>query len=135
MEGRKAIVYYPKVGSVLDESKNSEGGVNAVRYRTRFVPIHDLSFFKGTLNVYCLIKQYFIARDRARITCSRFFLGVTSGKKEDAINFFKNQPVGRNACSTIVNTVCNALEIRGNGQGPYMTTHGLRATMISLLIS
>ena len=38
-------------------------------------------------------------------------------------------------CMSIVRDVCTKLNIRGNGEASYMTTHGLRATMISMLIS
>ena len=36
---------------------------------------------------------------------------------------------------TVVKTVCEKLGIRGSGESTCMTTHGLRATMISMLIS
>ena len=36
---------------------------------------------------------------------------------------------------TVVKSVCTKLGIRGEGEADFMTTHGLRATMISLLIS
>ena len=48
---------------------------------------------------------------------------------------FRAQPIGRNTMSSIVKTVCTALGIRGEGANKFVTTHGLRATMISLLIS
>ena len=43
--------------------------------------------------------------------------------------------MGKNLMSSIVKHVCNALNIYGDGASQYMTTHGLRATMISLLIA
>ncbi len=56
------IVFYPKVGSLDGESKNLKGGINAVRYPTRCILMHDVEFFNGTLNIYCLILDYFAAR-------------------------------------------------------------------------
>lgn len=47
----------------------------------------------------------------------------------------KSQPIGKNTLSGIVKTVYTALGIRGEGASDYVTTHGLRATMISLIIS
>ncbi len=135
VDGNKCMVYYPKVVSALDESKNSKDGVKAVLYWTRFIPINNISFFNGSLKVYQLILKFLSARHLAEIICPRFFLGVCQGKKVLTHEFFKNQSLGRNTCSRIVRTVCRKLNIRGNGEACYMTTHGLLATMISLLIS
>ena len=74
-------------------------------------------------------------RKAAGITCTRFFLGVRSGKKVDCREFWRNQPLGRNTCMTIVKSVNTKLNIRRHGEADFMTTHGLRATMISLVIS
>lgn len=133
-DGQKSWVYTPKVESSKGESKNAKGGVKAVRYRKRAVPIHDASFFGGTLNIYTLMCEYFSARAAAGITNPRFFLGVKPGKKVTVSDFYRNQPLGRNTCSYVVKEVCAKLGIRGNGEADGMVAHGLRATMISLLI-
>ena len=57
------------------------------------------------------------------------------GRKGDTSTFFKPQVIGRNKMSSIVKEVCQCLGIRGDGVAKHMTTHGLRASMISLLIS
>ena len=44
VNGKESLVFYPKVGSALGESKNAQGGIRAVRYRNRFIPIHDVTF-------------------------------------------------------------------------------------------
>ena len=90
VNGKAAIVYYPKMGSNLGESKNRRGGVQAVRYQTTTVPIHNVSFFDNTLNIYQLTTEYLNMRKAAGITCTRFFLGVRSGKKVDGREFWRN---------------------------------------------
>lgn len=135
VHGRNAFVYYPKVGSLTGESKNRRGGINAARYRDQGIPIHDIDFLGGSLNVYKLIEQYKSARKVAGIDHNRFFLGIKHGKKIDVSTFFKSQPMGRNTLSFVVKKVCTSLGIRGEGCSQYVTAHGLRATMISMLIS
>ena len=49
--------------------------------------------------------------------------------------FFRDQPLDRNTCSSIAKKVCSKLGIRGCGESSTMTAHGLRATMISMLMS
>lgn len=133
--GKDAVVFYPKVQSTLGESKNKKGGVQAVRYRSNCVPVRNISFFGGTLNVYRLIMRYIVARRIAKITVPRFFVGAKGGARGDLSEFFHNQPLGKNTCSGTVRSICTKLGILGSGEAAYMTTHGLRATMISLLIS
>ena len=115
--------------------EEQKSGVQAVRYQTRTVQIHNVAFLSNTLNIYQLITEYLYMRKAAGITCTRFFLGVRSGKKVDGREFWRNQPLGRNTCMTVVKSVCTKLGIRGDGEADFMTTHGLRATMTSLLIS
>ena len=43
--------------------------------------------------------------------------------------------MGKNLISSIVKNVCTALNIYGDGACQYMTTHGLRAKMLYLLIA
>lgn len=57
------------------------------------------------------------------------------GKHMNVPEYFKKQPLGQNTCKNVVKDVCQTLGIRGQGQTADMTTHGLRARMISLLIS
>lgn len=135
VDGKPGLVYYPVVGSSAGASKNAKGGIKAVNYRTRMIPIHDVAFFDGSLNVYRLIVGFLAARSEAGITCPRFFLGAKTGHQVRVCDYFRNQPLGRNTCLTVVKDVCTKLGIRGTGEAAYMTTHGLRATMISLLIS
>ena len=78
VNGKAAIAYYMKMGSNLGESKNRRGSVQAVRYQTRTVPIHNVSFFYNTLNIYQLITEYLNVGKASGITCARFFLGIRS---------------------------------------------------------
>lgn len=101
---------------------------------TRTIPIHVVSFFDGSLNVYRLIVGLVAARSTAGISCPRLFLGARAGLQVRVCDFFRNQQLGQNTCLTVVRNVYSKLGIRGTGEAAYMTTHGLRATMISLLI-
>ena len=58
---------YPKIGSSIRESKNAKVGIRYVQYRMRSIPIHNVSFFQGTLNIFLLLK-YFRGREHGGIT-------------------------------------------------------------------
>ena len=98
---KAAIFYYPKMGLNLGESNNRRGGVQAVRYQTHLVPIHNVSFFVDTLNINQLIDEYLNARKDAGITCASFFPDVRSGKKVDGHEFWRNQPLGHSTCMIV----------------------------------
>ena len=53
----------------------------------------------------------------------------------DVCEFFRDHPLGGDTCSSIVKKVCSKSGIRGCGESSTMTAHGLRASMISILIS
>ena len=48
--------------------------------------------------------------------------------------FLKKTPIGKNSFSVIVKDMCKSSNISGSGVLSFMTMHGLRATMTSLLI-
>ena len=66
------FVFCPEIGSSIGESKNVKGWVRAVQYRTRSIPIQNVSFLEGTLNIFLLSKKYFRGREDGGITCQRF---------------------------------------------------------------
>ena len=109
-------VYYPKIGSGIGEPKNAKGGIRVVSYRNRHILIHDITFFGGSFNIYQLISKWFEARRRANRTCTRSFLGVKPGRKENIVEYFRNQPLGGSSCSKIAKEVCQKLDLRGNGR-------------------
>lgn len=102
VHGKDALVFYPKVGSQVGESKNKKGGLEAVRYRSTCVLIRNLSFFFGTLNLYQLIIRYIVARRIGKFTCTRFFLGAKGGRRGDVSKFFIHQPRAKNTCNGTV---------------------------------
>lgn len=132
---KEAYVYYPPIGNVNGKSKNRRGGLKALNHRSKSVPIHNVDLMDGLPNIYKVIDDYVLMRNRANIYHERFFLSVKPGVKHDTSKFFKQQPIGRYLMSTIVKDVCLSLGIQGEGAAKFMTTHGLRATMISLLIA
>ena len=60
---------------------------------------------------------------------------MNSGRSDEVETFFKPQTIGKNTLNRIVRDVCRSLGIRGEGANKYVTTHVLRATMLSLLIT
>lgn len=69
---------------------------------------------------------------------NRFFVATKSGGgaiSDDPSTFFLKQHIGRYTFFAIVHRVCSTLDLRGDGAVDYVTTHGLRSTMISLLIN
>ena len=44
VNGKAGLVYYPKIDSELGESKNAKGGVHAIKYYVRNIPINDIPF-------------------------------------------------------------------------------------------
>ena len=63
------------------------------------------------------------------------FLSTKRGALNDHLSFFKSQLVSKNFMLGIVNHVCTALNIYGDSASKYKATHGIRATMMSLLIA
>ena len=63
------------------------------------------------------------------------FLSIKCGAKNDPRSFFNSQPVGKNFMASVAKHICTALNIYGDNTSQYMTTHVLRATMMSLLIA
>ena len=64
-----------------------------------------------------------------------FPLSSRKVKKLDTTKFFRSQPIGRNLMTSIAQDVWSSLSIRGEGCTKFVTTQGLRATMISMQIS
>ena len=51
MNSKMALVYHPKSGSLLGDSKNCRGNLKYVSYHTRWISIYDLLSLNGKLNV------------------------------------------------------------------------------------
>ncbi len=117
------------------ESKNHKCWIKYVKFRPRRIPIHDITLPTGKLNIYKLLASYFAAHKAAKIFHHRLFLDVNSGRSDEVEKFFKPQPIRKNTLSRIVKDVCRSSGIRGEGANKCVTTQGLRATMISLLIT
>ena len=71
-------------------------------------------------------------------TSDRFFFGVKKGGNvygEEPGTFFTKQHIGRHTFMNIVKRVYATVGLRGDGADNVVTTHGLRAKMVSLLIN
>lgn len=132
------MMFYAVVGGEKAESKTSKGRWNAVSDRAPAFPILDETLLDGQVNLYSTISEYILFRRNKEGTSDRFFLGV---KKEGRVSrddpnlFLHKQNLGRNTFFGNVKRVCNDLGIRADSAGNSVTTHGLRATMVSLLIN
>ena len=125
---------YPKIGSRPRESKNHNGSIKYASNRARKIRIHDIDVLSGKHNVFRLIHEYFKARKEENLSYILFFLGTNRKNKNTASKYFKQQPIGRITMLLIVKEVRSSLGIR-EGVCENVTTHRLRATMISLLTS
>ena len=135
VDGNDVLVYHPVIGSTLGTSKNRRGGIRAAKEVPQRIPIFNASLCGGRLNAYAFITQYLQHRADAGISSDRFFLGTRKAKKVHPTTFFKDQPIGRNTFTKLVRDICNELGVRGVGLSDAMSTHGLRSTMITLLMT
>ena len=53
---------------------------------------------------------------------------------QDRVKYFKKQNLGRHSFSKIAKIVYSRLDLRGDGAYNVVATHGLRATMVTILI-
>ena len=134
-KGVRALVSYPEVDSRKGESKNHCGGLKFAAYRPRRIPKLIVPLLNGTQNVFSLIHEYFEARKRQNLAHDPLFLSFNRGNKNDIARYFKAQPISINKMFAIVKEVCSALGIRAKSVSKHFTTHSLRATMLSKLIS
>lgn len=112
MNGRRAIVTYPKVGSRRGEPKNHKSGmkyVNYVNYRARRIPARGIDPLKGKLNVVGLILEYIEARKEGNSSHARFFLSTNRENRNSVFQYSKHQPIGRTTMLLIVKEVCSSL--------------------------
>ncbi len=82
VNGKDALMYHPKVGSRDGESKNHKGEIKYVKYRPQRIPIHEITFLNGKINIYKLLASYFAARKTAKNFHPRLFLSVNSGRRD-----------------------------------------------------
>jgi len=126
-----------KVGSRDGASKVARGGWKDTNYKPVTIDIWDFPLLDGALNVYEEFESYFELRKEAKITSNRFFLQTTRKKNVSGLSksqFWVDSPIGKNGFKGIVKNMCLAEGIKGNGVHDYVTTHGLRGSMSSLLL-
>ena len=113
-------------------------GYNHANDRARVFPIPDEILLGGRINFYGVIKEYLGIRMKIDSATNRFFMGLkTTGRgltSSDPKQYFTKQPLGMNSFNNIVKNLCLRLGVRGDGAFSTVTTHGLRATMVTLLI-
>lgn len=86
---------------------------------------------------YKIIKEYLDIRQDAQTDSNRFFLSTKSMCKglisKDPKKFFTRQNLGKNIFNAIIKNTSEKLGIRKDGALSLVTTHGMRATTVSLL--
>ena len=138
LRGINCIVFRSVVGGTAGESKTDIGGWKGAGDRPRVIPIPDEILLQGRINFYGVIKEYLNIRKRVQTNSKQFFLSIkTTGKDRksgDPNKYFTSQNLGKNTFSTIVERVCKKLGIRGDGAYSVVTAHGLRATIVTMLL-
>ena len=85
------------------------------------------------VNVSQDLEDYMKMRKAIEMSSNRFFLGFNLKVKTSSA-FLQKTPLGKNSFFRIFRDVCNKLGITGCGCKTNMTTHGLRATTVTLLL-
>jgi len=136
IRGEPVIMFYAAVGGRDGESKTDKGGFNTVADRPRVFPIPDQAILGGLVNLYGIIKEYLDFRVGFWDGSMRFFLSTrqSAGAGQGLERFFMKGNLGKNSFTKIVSSVCAAAGVDGDGANATVTTHGLRATMTTLLI-
>lgn len=99
------------------------------------IPVPAVPLLGGIVNFFTVIEDYLCIRKLMSTSSDRFFMATKSrASSTDPKDFFTKQHVGKNKFGEIVGSVCSRLGIVGDGPRENVTTHGLRATMISLLV-
>ena len=135
-KGESVLQFTEMVGSKEGASKTKKGGLRAITQKAVKIFIWNRLLLDGTLNVYKDIHEYLTIRKQMKIdgkNGDRFFLQANS-KGTHKSNFFRKQVIGKNSFRKIVPNLCAKVGITGTGVNDCVTTHGLRGTMITLLL-
>lgn len=107
--------------------RKSDNKKNLLRVST-FVSLPD-----GKLNVFSLLDGYFSLKKSLGSFSNRSFLQFNS-RARSVEKFFEGQFLGKKkAFGSVENQICKGAEIRCFGIQEYITAHGFRATITSLL--
>lgn len=120
------------VGSTSGSSKTAGGGWKAIGQSPTEVCIWNEDYADGSINFYKDIDEYMSIRESVAPTLDRFFLGI-HGRATCRNKFFKGQAMGKNLFLRVVKHCCSDEGINGSGTKSWVTTHGLRGTLATLL--
>lgn len=90
------------------------------------------SYADGSINVVSILDEYIHLRDRIANKCNKFFFAVDL-RATIKIKFLKCQFLGKNSFLSLVKSCCVAKFIKGSGTKSWVTTHGLRGTLDTIL--
>ena len=132
------FIFRSVIGGKDGESKTDRKVWNVTNQKAREFPIPNEIVLSGRINIYSIIREYLEIRLKIQTSTNQFSLGLKTTVKDlcggDTKKYFMKQPLGRHSFTKIVSNFCSKLGLRGDGAHEIVTTHGLRATMVTLLI-
>lgn len=130
-DGKECIVISGAVGATNGSSKTHRGGWKSVGEKLLEVVVYNETYH-GSINFFELLDFYLKLWEELDPATDRFFLTVNL-LATNPRDFFKRTPVGRNKFMKIVKDVCAREGIQGSGSRNWVTTHGLRGTLATIL--
>lgn len=131
LDGKHIYLYTERIGSRSGGSKTKRGGVKYISREPVQIPLFDIDLLDGRLNFFKMYEH--LLSIRPDCDSKRLFLQINRGRTKPE-EFFKRQNLGKGFFDRAVKTVCSEAGVTGSGLNDYMTNHGLRSSMTSLLV-
>lgn len=94
--------------------------------------MYDEHYENGYNKIFMDINQYMSLRSSLVVGTDRFFLAILHDVTHRK-DFFKHQHVDKNTFLNLIENSCGLESIEGSGSMDWMSTHGLRDTVATLL--
>lgn len=131
VEEETVITYTERIGSTTGSSKGKKGGIKYIKRQPVRIPIWNRLLLDKRINLFSMIKHYMSIRPE--VESDKFFLQLNRGQVKEE-KYFKAQHLGKKFFYNAVKNMCLEANITGTGVNDYVTNHGIRSSMISLLI-
>ena len=112
--------------------KTERGGWAAIGNKVPEISVYDKDYESRCINFFKDLDDYMSLRSITEVGTERFFVAVNV-KIRHRREFLKRQHLAKNSFSSVVKYVCLAEGIEGSGKKNWVTTHGPRGTLASLL--
>lgn len=129
--GKECLVITGAVGATNGSSKTCRGGWASIGQKPLEICVWNETYH-GCINFFEDIDSYLRLRSEIDPGTDRFFLGVNH-RAANIRDFFKRSPIGKNTFGKIVKDACVKEGINGSGSRGWVTTHGLRGSLASIL--